>query len=574
MLHDPSPVHTLPDHNIVPRMTSCTVSNVTAPNPGATYSVPIHTSCCFPTPINTSRLSHLLKSHPDQSFVSYVCNGLSSGFRIEYSAPLSATPVIAPNLATADSHCDHITTYLQKCCQTQETAGPFTSMPFPAMHCSGLGVVPKKNGKLRVIHHLSAPPGASVNDGIQRTDVTLRYITIDHAINAVLRHGRGALLSKFDVRNAFRLIPVHPADHHFLGICWQGQYYYDRVLPFGLRSSPYIFDRVATALEWILRIHIATPDLIHYLDDFLTVAASHLPLASTRRDLILRLFEYLGVPLATDKLEGPCTCLTFLGITLDTERMEARLPTDKLAELRLLLTQLGTGPYVSQGKLASFLGKLSFASAVVIPGRTFTRRLWDVHKRFQYQRTYFRIKLDAEAKKDIHWWRVLLEHWNGKSFFHAAEHTSAEELGLYTDASSTIGWGAFYGTEGRWIYGQWADSQRDESIEFKELYAILLACSTWGHMWSRRRIRLHCDNMSVVACLANGTSKAPRVMSLIRSLFLVCATSSFTITACHVPGHCNEIADSLSRSNLQAFVRLAPEARPRPDQEKLPPSLD
>ena len=152
MLHDPSPVYTLPDHNIVPRMTTCTVSNVTVPNPGATYSVPIHTSCCFPTPINTSRLSHLLKSHPDQSFVSYVCNGLSSGFRIEYSAPLSATPVIAPNLATADLHCDHITTYLQKCCQTQETAGPFTSMPFPAMHCSGLGVVPKKNGKLRIIN--------------------------------------------------------------------------------------------------------------------------------------------------------------------------------------------------------------------------------------------------------------------------------------------------------------------------------------------------------------------------------------------------------------------------------------
>ena len=36
----------------------------------------------------------------------------------------------------------------------------------------------------------------------------------------------------------------------------------------------------------------------------------------------------LGVPLALEKIEGPTHCLTFLGITLDTQSMQAHLPED------------------------------------------------------------------------------------------------------------------------------------------------------------------------------------------------------------------------------------------------------
>ena len=36
---------------------------------------------------------------------------------------------------------------------------------------------------------------------------------------------------------------------------WAGQFYVDTVLPFGLRSAPFIFNKFATALEWILQHH-------------------------------------------------------------------------------------------------------------------------------------------------------------------------------------------------------------------------------------------------------------------------------------------------------------------------------
>jgi len=44
--------------------------------------------------------------------------------------------------------------------------------------------------------------------------------TIDDAINQVIKLGKGALLAKVDIKIAFRLLPVHPADRHLLQMAW------------------------------------------------------------------------------------------------------------------------------------------------------------------------------------------------------------------------------------------------------------------------------------------------------------------------------------------------------------------
>ena len=41
----------------------------------------------------------------------------------------------------------------------------------------------------------------------------------------------------------------------------------------------------------------------------------------------------LGVPLAEDKTEGPSTRITYLGITIDTEKMQIQSPENKIIEL-------------------------------------------------------------------------------------------------------------------------------------------------------------------------------------------------------------------------------------------------
>ena len=103
-----------------------------------------------------------------------------------------------------------------------------------------------------------------------------------------------------------------------------------------------------------------------------------------------------------------------------------------------------------------------------------------------------------------------------------------------------------------------------KSIQWKELYPIVTAAATWGHLWSTKRILFLCDNEVVVHCLRSGTSHSSDVMDLLRRLFLCAAKFNFTASAKHVPGIHNTIADSLSRFQMQVFRQEAPLADVHP----------
>ena len=102
------------------------------------------------------------------------------------------------------------------------------------IHCSPIGVIPKKNkpGKWRLIVNLSAPEGASVNDGM---DKEMPYTSVDVVANKVAMLGRGSLLAKLDIMQAYRMVPVHPNYQCLLGMQWENDIFVDRALPFGLR---------------------------------------------------------------------------------------------------------------------------------------------------------------------------------------------------------------------------------------------------------------------------------------------------------------------------------------------------
>ena len=73
-----------------------------------------------------------------------------------------------------------------------------------------------------------------------------------HLASLVVSVGRGCFLAKADVKETYRMVPVHPEDQHLLGAQWDGSVYIDKVLPFGLCSAPKIFSAVADAVQWTL----------------------------------------------------------------------------------------------------------------------------------------------------------------------------------------------------------------------------------------------------------------------------------------------------------------------------------
>ena len=125
---------------------------------------------------------------------------------------------------------------------------------FSALQCNPIGVVPKKHStEWRTIYHLSYRPGDSVNGHIPKDPYSLQYVRVDDAISILKSLGSGAYMAKTDLKSAFRIMPIHWDDWNLLGIYWQSRYYVDLYLPFALRSSPFLFNQISEALEWILK---------------------------------------------------------------------------------------------------------------------------------------------------------------------------------------------------------------------------------------------------------------------------------------------------------------------------------
>ena len=98
------------------------------------------------------------------------------------------------------------------------------------------------------------------------------------------------------------------------------------------------------------------------------------------------------------------------------------------------------------------------------------------------------------------------------------------------------------------------------SMAFMELYPIVVAAILWGHLWRGTRIIFMCDNQSVIDIIFKGRSKETYILKLMRRLVMCSLVNNFVMYSKHIPGIHNDIADSLSRLQLQRFRELAPGA--------------
>ena len=102
------------------------------------------------------------------------------------------------------------------------------------------------------------------------TSIYVAHSTLEDAAYLVNYLGTNVLLAKVDIKEAYRTIPIHPAERSFLGLYWKRQMYVDCQLPFGLASTPAIFSAVGKALQWLLHQR-GIQAVVHCLDDFLFI---------------------------------------------------------------------------------------------------------------------------------------------------------------------------------------------------------------------------------------------------------------------------------------------------------------
>ena len=164
-----------------------------------------------------------------------------------------------------------------------------------------------------------------------------------------------------DVQNAQSIVPVHQEDHQLLAMKWCGTFYVDMVLPFGVRSAPYIFMCLPDLVEWIATRNYGVTFLMHYLDDFHTLGPPSSSVCQHNLDRSIDRFSKLGNPLNPDKLEGPSTCMTVLGIELDSQDLQVQLQKVKFDRITALLEVWLHKRFCKRKDLKSLIGHLQHA---------------------------------------------------------------------------------------------------------------------------------------------------------------------------------------------------------------------
>ena len=501
-----------------------------------------------------------LSGHSDLDFVSYILSGIANGFRIGFDYNRHLHRSAKRNMLSATQNPDIVREYLAKECCLGRVVRPVEKGLFP-LHINRLGVIPKPHqpGKWRLIVDLSYPEGESVNDGIDSELCSLSYASVDSAAQRIIGWGRGTVLAKVDLESAYRMVPVHPDDRHLLGMEWDGSVYVDTALPFGLRSAPKIFTALADDLLWIMA-NQGIRGAIHYLDDYLLFGDPDTRECEEALRIMLSLCEQLGVPVSMTKIEGPATVLTFLGIVLDTVRLELRLPTEKLIRLKAVLEGWSNKKSCTKRELLSLIGQLQHACKVVRPGRTFLRQMIDLSA--VAKQLHHHIRLTAAFCSDLQWWLTFITKWNGVSMMQANVRKHPEAV-ITSDASGNWGCGAF-SSQSCWFQLQWPQQWADVHITVKELLPIAVACAVWGKKWKGQTIKCICDNAAIVAIINSGRSKDKLTMHILRCLSFFTAHFNVSLFAQHLPGRENVAADALSRNNLPLFLQQVPGAKQDP----------
>ena len=152
-------------------------------------------------PLQLAAFQQELAHHAHRAKVQYVLEGIAHGFSSGFDPSRVALRSSLRNMRSTTDHPDVIDEYFATEIAKSRVAVPFATPPFPSLHCSPFGVIPKKGppGKWRLILDLSSPTQHSVNDGIPKDPFSLQYISVDDAIKILMVLGPGALMAKFDV---------------------------------------------------------------------------------------------------------------------------------------------------------------------------------------------------------------------------------------------------------------------------------------------------------------------------------------------------------------------------------------
>ena len=436
-----------------------------------------------------------------------------------------------------------------------------------------LGAVRKSSGKLRPITDCKRPLGFSIYNHMETTCQEFSYTHIDEVTDTLIPESFMAVL---DIKAAYRSVNINPNHKEFQGFQWPlngtATYFTDNCLCFGLRCAPWIFTQLT---EFIIRGMKARgfASCFGYLDDFLVMGQTYSE-CNRALNVLSEFLSFLGFELALEKVVKPSQSVKYLGLLIDSVKMELSLPPDKLKKLYDLVLRFSSEnkTRATKHELDSLCGVIAHASKVVRGGRTFSRRLINLSSSISGKHDV--IALPDWFKADLQWWLSFCQVFNGKAPI--IDTRILIPYPVETD-SSLSGFGCIWNDD--YVVGSWSDHslihadidipwdhwaqgpvfvKENPDINLLELWPILVSVWRWGRAWTGCKVRFKSDNTQVVRMLNTGRSRSIHCMAWLRELFWLCFLHDIHITSEYISTHDNIVPDYLSRVTDPKAIGLKP----------------
>ena len=354
---------------------------------------------------------------------------------------------------------------------------------------------------------------------------------------------RGDWWTSVDLTDAYFHIPIYPPHRKFLRFGFEGRVYEYTVLPFGMALSPRVFVKCTQAAIAPLRqqgIRLAT-----YIDDWLISADTS---QKVERDtaVVISHLTSLGFTINFRKsVLVPSQQTTFIGVSLDSTTLTARLSQDRIDSFLACVRSFHTGQRVTYRQCMQATGLMASAIHLIRLGRFHMRP-------FQRWVRSLRIPPTGGSRKVWVSPRCVdtLKPWLDAAFLSKGVRIGAviSRKIVTTDASLT-GWGAVHA--GRSASGVWGPDLQTAHINYLELMAVFLALKHFEALIHGCHVVIRTDNTTTM-CYVNkqGGLASPLLDDLARELTLWCDTRLASVRAVHVPGLQNSGADLLSRGRF------------------------
>ena len=446
--------------------------------------------------------------------------------------------------------------------------------------------------KIRIVLNASLPENLSFNSNIKNTELEKVYMSSARKFGySVIRAGKGAIMSKFDLCDAYKNIRCKKEDFRLQGFFWLGKFFFENRLIFGVISSVCNYDIFGNTVECLAISDSSIPsDFVHrQLDDVPVVGPANKDWCSSFSFAYKNLCDEIGVKLAPDceKFEKAFTNSKFgkvLGIFFDSENLKWSLPSEKKDKCLRAISFCYNSDSINLVSMQKLVGRLNDISIMCPFLSAFKRSILDDMCRF-VDENIVSISLSSQSKKDLLIWVGMLtdpDCWLpiphepcAPTIFHKEFFSDAAGCALDDKVSSGPGAACIgFDEDGCFCFAKRISWDRDmislgvdnagvrlgDKSTFLEFIGVLLPFLLIPNLLKNQHLVFYVDNLNCIFGWDSKSLKGDKLASIvIRAILLISSFLECVVHFRHVPRVSNwesKMADRMSREKSLRSVDL------------------